>query len=73
MAFESLSQKLTTAFKKLRGKGKLSEEDINLTSTLDKNKSSFFSHNDPAMVEWFVKMVEKRKKQHDSSKENKNW
>lgn len=51
---------------------KLSEEDMNLISTLDKNKSSFFSHNDPAMVEWFVKMVEKRKKQHDSSKENKN-
>ena len=30
MAFESLSQKLTTAFKKMRGKGKLSEEDIKL-------------------------------------------
>ena len=30
MAFESLSQKLTNAFKKLRGKGKLSEEDIKL-------------------------------------------
>lgn len=52
---------------------KLSEEDMNLISTLDKNKSLFFSHNDPAMVEWFVKMVEERKKQHDSSKENKNW
>lgn len=51
---------------------KLAEEDMNLISTLDK-KSLFFSHNDPAMVEWFVKMVEERKKQHDSSKENKNW
>ena len=30
MAFESLSQKLTSAFKKLRGKGKLTEEDIKL-------------------------------------------
>ena len=30
MAFESLSQKLTGAFKKLRNKGKLSEEDIKL-------------------------------------------
>ena len=30
MAFESLSQKLSNAFKKLRGKGKLSEEDIKL-------------------------------------------
>ena len=52
---------------------KLTEKDIELIATLDKNKSSFFSHNDPAMVEWFVKMVEERKKQHDSSKENKNW
>ncbi len=51
----------------------LTEEDINLITTLDKNKSSFFSHNDPAMVEWFVKIVEERKNQHDSSKENKNW
>ncbi len=30
MAFESLSQKLSNAFKKLRGKGKLTEEDIKL-------------------------------------------
>lgn len=30
MAFESLTQKLTGAFKKLRNKGKLSEEDIKL-------------------------------------------
>lgn len=52
---------------------KLTEKDMELIATLDKNKSSFFSHNDPAMVEWFVKMVEERKKQHDSSKENKNW
>ncbi|MBQ7902109.1 MAG: signal recognition particle protein [Oscillospiraceae bacterium] len=30
MAFESLSQKLSNAFKKLRGKGKLTEDDIKL-------------------------------------------
>ena len=35
--------------------------------------SSFFSHYDPGMVEWFAKMVEERKHQHDSSKEKKNW
>ena len=35
--------------------------------------SSFFSHQDPNMVEWFVKMVEERKKNNDSSKEKKNW
>ena len=42
-------------------------------SQLDTATSAFFSHQDPAMVEWFVKMVEKRKSQHDSSKEKKNW
>lgn len=39
----------------------LSEEDMSAIATLDKNESSFFSHSDPAMVEWFVKMVEERK------------
>ena len=42
-------------------------------TALDKKQSSFFSHTDPNMVEWFVKMVEERKKQYDSSKEKKNW
>jgi 2,5-diketo-D-gluconate reductase A len=51
----------------------LSEEDMTKIATLDKETSSFFSHYDPAMVEWFVQMVEERKKQHDSSKEKKNW
>lgn len=51
----------------------LSAEDITAISRLDKNASSFFSHSDPAMVEWFVKMVEERKKQNDCRKENKNW
>ena len=49
----------------------LTEEDMKLISKLDKAESAFFSHQDPAMVEWFVKMVEERKHQHDSSKENK--
>lgn len=40
----------------------LSEEDMSSIATLDKNESSFFSHSDPNMVEWFVKMVEERKK-----------
>lgn len=51
----------------------LTDEDMAVISALDKNESSFFSHTDPDMVEWFVKMVEERKKQHDSSKEKKNW
>lgn len=51
----------------------LTSEDMNTIAALDKNTSSFFSHNDPDMVEWFVKMVEERKKQNDCSKEKKSW
>lgn len=51
----------------------LDEEDMSAIAALDKNESSFFSHTDPAMVEWFVKMVEERKKQHDCTKDKKNW
>lgn len=39
----------------------LEPEDINQISALDKKQSSFFSHNDPTTVEWFVQMVEERK------------
>ncbi len=39
----------------------LSEDDMSAISTLDKAESSFFTHTDPSMVEWFVKMVEERK------------
>lgn len=51
----------------------LSNEDMAAISELDKAESSFFSHQDPEMVEWFVNMVEERKHQRDSSKETKNW
>ena len=51
----------------------LSDEDMELMASLDKKQSSFFSHTDPNMVEWFVKMVEERKQNHDHSKEKKNW
>ncbi len=51
----------------------LTDEDMTAIAALDKNESSFFSHYDPAMVEWFVQMVEERKKSHDSSKEKKSW
>lgn len=39
----------------------LDPADMERISGLDKKQSSFFSHSDPAMVEWFVKMVEERK------------
>lgn len=51
----------------------LNDEDMAAIAALDTQTSSFFSHYDPAMVEWFAKMVEERKHQHDSSKEKKNW
>lgn len=51
----------------------LSDEDMAAIAKLDTQTSAFFSHYDPAMVEWFAKMVEERKTKHDSSKEKKNW
>ena len=51
----------------------LSPEDMTAIAALDKKESAFFSHTDPAMVEWFTQIVEERKTRHDSSKERKNW
>lgn len=48
-------------------------QTVLVIAELDKKTSSFFSHQDPNMVEWFVKMVEERKKNNDSSKEKRNW
>lgn len=52
---------------------KLSDEDMENITKLDRSQSAFFSHYDPNMVEWFGKMVEERKKQHDCTIEKKNW
>ena len=51
----------------------LSDADMQVIAAMDQAQSSFFSHYNPAMVEWFVKMVEERKKNHNSIKEKKNW
>ena len=51
----------------------LSEEDMTKIATLDKKQSSFFSHYDPKMVEWFAQMVEQRKHNDDHRKEKRNW
>lgn len=51
----------------------LSESDMRQIGTLDRGRSAFFSHQDPAMVEWFARMVEERKSKHDCAKEKKNW
>lgn len=47
----------------------LAQEDMEAINGLDKGESSFFSHYDPSIVEWFVKIVEERKANHDSAKE----
>lgn len=49
----------------------LTPSDTDKIKTLNTDKSSFFSHQDPAMVEWFVKMVEERKTNHDHTKDKK--
>ncbi len=51
----------------------LTDEDMERIARLDRQQSSFFSHYDPAMVEWFAKMVEERKKNHRSENETKSW
>ena len=51
----------------------LADGDMKVIAGLDKKESVFFSHDDPAMVEWFVWMVEERKHNKDSSKEKKSW
>lgn len=39
----------------------LAQEDMDVISKLDKNESSFFSHQDPSIVEWFGKLIEETK------------
>ena len=51
----------------------LTPEDMAAVAALDERQSAFFSHQDPTMVEWFVRMVEERKKRQDGGKERKNW
>lgn len=51
----------------------LSDEDMKRIAQMDTATSAFFSHQDPAMVEWFADMVEERKRNHDFTKEKKNW
>lgn len=51
----------------------LESDDMQKIQALDKGTSSFFSHTDPQMVEWFVKMVEQRKHNDDHTKEKTEW
>ena len=51
----------------------LTDGDMQKIAKLDTKTSAFFSHYDPNIVEWFVKMVEQRKKNNDHRKEKKGW
>lgn len=39
----------------------LTDEDMAKIAAMDTSTSAFFSHQDPAMVEWFVDLIEQRK------------
>ncbi len=51
----------------------MNDDDVTAIAALDTGTSAFFDHRDPAMVEWFAKMVEERKRNHDSASETKKW
>ena len=51
----------------------LSADEMAQIAALDTKTSSFFSHSDPAMVQWFARMVEERKSNHDCRQDKKSW
>ena len=51
----------------------LSDDEMAKIAALDTKTSSFFSHADPKMVQWFANIVEERKNNHDCHKDKKNW
>lgn len=51
----------------------LTADEMTRIAALDTKTSSFFSHADPKMVQWFAQMVEQRKQNRDCTKEKKSW
>ena len=51
----------------------LTAQEMAQIALLDTKTSSFFSHSDPAMIQWFANIVEERKSNHDCRQEKKNW
>ena len=51
----------------------LSDDEMAKIAAFDTKTSSFFSHADPKMVQWFANIVEERKNNHDCRKDKKNW
>ena len=44
---------------------KLTDEDMAAIAALDQAESTFFSHSDPAMTEWFAGMIKQRRNNND--------
>jgi len=51
----------------------LSDEDMKIIAGLNEQKSAFFDHYDPKMVEWFDGIVKSRRENHVAANEKKNW
>ena len=51
----------------------LADDEMAQIAALDTKTSSFFSHSDPAMVQWFANIVNERKTNHDCRQDKKNW
>ena len=51
----------------------LTGDEMAQIAALDTKTSSFFSHSDPAMAQWFAKIIEERKTNHDCRQDKKNW
>ena len=51
----------------------LTGDEMAQIAALDTKTSSFFSHSDPAMVQWFANIVNERKTNHDCRQDKKNW
>jgi len=64
MAFEGLAEKLQNAFKKLRGKGKLSEQDVK-TALKEIRMALLEADVNYKVVKDFVKKIEERAVGHE--------
>ena len=51
----------------------LTDAEMAQIAALDTKTSSFFSHTDHKMVQWFAQIVEERKHNHDCTRDKKNW
>ncbi len=51
----------------------LTAEEMAQIAAMDTRTSSFFSHADPNMIQWFAQMVDQRKTNHDCRQDKKNW